>query len=406
MHSSVLLWIRHAPKALFRALLALSAPKSVVQLPPEIHRLPPEIHMKIIDWVNHSTKQNGNRDLSTLRACSLVSRFWTQHSQKLLFSQTCPINARERARLLVSLRTNTQLATYMRQIETSLEGDSDGTDLIELLETCPNITALGLWFGPFGSAPDGLVERLRGLKLRITYLHIRGTRADVTPFIDLWPALHRLDYEGPGTHRNALDHFVAFPTTALRSLKVTIRDETTAWILRDANLSALHELEVLFLGETTKSALPELGDALASITSLRLAVDDMLPTQDVLDRCTRLERLEIVTDPQERLTLPRTLRHVAYHWTMLRQISPQSCLPYPFLAESLRGLPALRLVTASKIAHHLGVVSDLVRVCEEMHVEFAVFDCWAITAEVLVVRDSTPAFTGSDVNILSGLHGC
>ncbi|KAI0045549.1 hypothetical protein FA95DRAFT_1607589 [Auriscalpium vulgare] len=362
--SSTLRWIRRAPKRLFHALLSFTTARPAVPLPYDVH-------LEIILWVYRCTLHS-EFTLHTIRACALVCKSWTQPSQRLLFRQTYPTKPGEHARLLASLRANTQLGTYMRQTRTFLP---DGfTDLIALLKLCPNITAVGLYLETFRSAPRRLVEGLRALDLRITYLNIAGAPAVVAPFIELWPGLHRLDYGGPNYEPTTLDHFVAFPQTALRSLKVEVRSRaSTAWILEGADLSALRELQVLFSFKQTRRYLPEFGDALGNFTSLKFTVNGMLPTQDMLDRCTRLETLEFATCPQEMLTLPRTLRHVAYHPDLWDLDSEESRAPKRFLLDSLRELPVLRLVTVSECAYNLGVVTELIRVCEEMRVEFAVY---------------------------------
>ncbi|KAI0045570.1 hypothetical protein FA95DRAFT_1607607 [Auriscalpium vulgare] len=332
--------------------------------------LPYDVHVAIIDWVYRGS-QHAAIDHRTLSACSLVCKAWTAPAQRLIFRRTWTrhpiVNFVKLDRLLPTLKANPLLGTYVRSICIVIDVDGDSSvapDYLALLALCPGVTALSALVIGVSRSFDVLLEQLRAMHLPLTYLRMNGGRSIVPQFASLWPGLQCLDVLG----RTGPDVPAVGPPMQLtipRSARLDCSKTENAWVLEDADVSVLRELELASARWDNLNTR-----ALDNLTSLVL--DGPLPPQSILDRCTRLEKLVFAEDPVVPVVLPRTLRYVGYHEVSTRdRLTADVDLRY--LADALQSLPILSLVSATGESSTLSLA--LLRTkCKELGVEFVLYD--------------------------------
>ncbi|KAI0047105.1 hypothetical protein FA95DRAFT_1665557 [Auriscalpium vulgare] len=337
--------------------------------------LPYDVHFEVIDWV-YRNSQHGNIDRRTLRACSLVCKGWTTPAQRLLFRRIgAGLSLAKRGLLLTAVRQNPLLGTHARFFDILLfigaesvwAPETDGS--LALLALLPNLNGLYLHASIDPSSIVSIVERMRGMNLRLQHLKIGNTPELISPLLRLWPDLQSVDiFNYPSGPPSDLPE-PPIPLKVPRSAAIHWGCPLTArWLLEAADTSALRELEVsyvrwddpLCLGAFNKTR------ALENLTSL--FIGGALPPQAVLNRLVRLETLVFAKRPGEAaVVLPRTLRHVGYHVT----VADDWLVPLRCLVDALKALPSLGLVTATRELSPTDL-AELTRGCQEICVEFVV----------------------------------
>ncbi|KAI0045575.1 hypothetical protein FA95DRAFT_116839 [Auriscalpium vulgare] len=337
----------------------------------------PEVNAEVIGWV-YRDSQHAMLDRRTLSSCALVCKAWTQPAQRLLFrrifDEYTSLSPKRRELLLQAVRANPRLGSYIYRVNIVLDTKpkpAAADDFLTLLEGCPNVSALDITFTSTAYDEDSLVERLRALGLRLTYLGVHGGRPSTAKaLIDLWPDLQCC---------NVLEQYqTAASTPASRALlklpRATVDCYSAgAWSLTGADVSAVRELEVSgaywmspHCARTLQSMYP-----LAHLTSLVL--DGPLPPQSVLGRCIRLQSLVFASFPiyTEKILFPRSLTHVGCH--SLAEITWHDA-DVRYIVQLLQGLPALRLVTATR-ALSKTALKKLAGVCKHIgRVDFGIYN--------------------------------
>ncbi|KAI0045554.1 hypothetical protein FA95DRAFT_116486 [Auriscalpium vulgare] len=334
-----------------------------------IPRLPHDVHVEIINWVFRGS-QYAHVDSRTLCACSLVCKFWTGPSQRLLFWHTHLTGSEKRIELLVAaMRGNALLGTYIRSISVIYSPGSIMNDFfLAFLTLTPSVSSLFVIFAgimPTDGNPstvEDLLEGLHRLKLRITSFIMLGGAGLVPHFTSLWPDLQSLQLEHP------VEKVARFSTPA--GLKIRCNGQPL-WILDGSvDVSALRELEVAHVNWNETASRFTHTTAFGGLTAL--IVDRELPPQAVLDRCLQLRTLVFASNPIVAVALPATLRHVGYHASTESSETGVLTVDVRHLLRALRSLPALCLVTTTR-ALCPATEAQIMLECEDMHVEFATY---------------------------------
>ncbi|KAI0044664.1 hypothetical protein FA95DRAFT_228455 [Auriscalpium vulgare] len=347
--------------------------------------IPYDIQAIVVDWV-YRASQHSTVDYGTLRVCALVCRAWTPVAQRLLFRRIRVHDTRAADQnecldqLLRTFRENPRLAAYVHTIEDiPLQPSKDQNDaILALLELCAHtvqrLSFDGWLLPPTWAAP--LEQRLRALSLSPVYLDLSGAVSIVDRMAQIWPSARSLRIsvgrdDDDFADFEIYDHMVAVPIQlsvpgTVRSLSVYAADPS--WIFaRDADLSGLRELEV---DEESAGLYAQLRVS-GVLAQLRfLDVNGHIPTQEALDQLVQLEILVFSLRPLREVSLPQSLRDLAYHRGdgRPRHRSSLACM----LAVLRRSSNLRRFTMSRDLPRRMRVLFD--EVCEDRGIEIITYE--------------------------------
>ncbi|KAI0044669.1 hypothetical protein FA95DRAFT_229614 [Auriscalpium vulgare] len=312
-----------------------------------------DIQLFVVEWV-YRASQHLTVDYRTLCACALVCKAWTPVAQRLLFRRIPhPIGtpaALYVQRLLLTLRGNPRLASFVRFIYLHIKLTSGAAKSLALLGLCTNVQHIYLDCDGSSSAFTlALEEQLRALHVSPVVLTLYAEVHTVKRVASIWPSVRTLkiqfDYSGFEQDNNMTQ--VSAPST-VRSLSVHTGG-CTAWkFAQDCDFTGLRELELDAGVGLTLSVMPGVLPQLCF-----LSVDGIIPPQAVLDQLTQLHTLVFTVLPGERtvlllpertVSLPPSLSDLAYHGTQYKGFHGW-CRKYKGMLDVLDKSPTLRRFT-------------------------------------------------------------
>ncbi|KAI0044667.1 hypothetical protein FA95DRAFT_226699 [Auriscalpium vulgare] len=285
-------------------------------------------------------------------------------------------------RLLLSLRGNPSLASYVRTIHIDIDMTSDAAESLALLGLCTDVQHL--YFCAY-SFTNTLEEQLRTLALSPVILTLFDSASTVSRIAAIWPSVRTLkldayrDYDGFPHYEDdePLDEGISDPIpifvpSTVRSLSVDTDGVAWKFAPPDCDRSGLRELELKLPHDDAWVDLLVVAGVLPQLRFL--GIDGPIPTQAALDRLTQLHTLEFTELPYYEASLPRSLRDLAYHGRACSEIehwSPDRTIPC--MLDVLDKSPALRRFTMPcGMSHRLRAKFD--EVCGNRGIEVITFD--------------------------------
>ncbi|KAI0045437.1 hypothetical protein FA95DRAFT_122759 [Auriscalpium vulgare] len=316
-------------------------------------RAPLDIQIIVIELV-YASCQHEAIDYCTLRACALVCRAWTPIAQRLLFRRV-PVSKPMRihpnnskfTRLLRTLSAAPHPASHVRSITIILgQEKSTASEDLEVLGLCSNVEGIFI-VGNFASSSSlpALAERLRTMRIRPVFLSMSGGPAVVSTLMQIWPSARALEVRAGFDGVTNADLFMAMRIPhAVEALSIFHAD--LFWAAPIGGLLMVRYLELQELEWLNATLLRHLlvSGVLPRLRSLCITGTYGSPVpRTVLEQLARVETLVVSGLPREAMELPRTLRHLGYHFYGLGH---ESIAGAQLLMDAARALPELRLVTA------------------------------------------------------------
>ncbi|KAI0043002.1 hypothetical protein FA95DRAFT_1609737 [Auriscalpium vulgare] len=328
--------------------------------------IPLELQIAAVEWVYRFSQHRINVDHDTLRACALVCKAWRPIAQRLLFRRVPRIydgifNAAQppaATPLIDTLRAHPHLAAHVRFLYLTVSYLDPA-----LLEVCPRIERIEMALrADYKNRPHQLA-----IPQRVQSVALFGENEDLTDTLKLWPGLAALEIADlflPFTHVPSVLRIPSgvqclyIPPHVLTRIFATAHD-----------LPVLRDLELKDPNWSDRK-WPPLLVASGLLPKLRtLVLTGPLPPARVLEQLEQLESLVFNELPVHDVSLPKTLRHVGYHCSLVPLTEDAS-----FLLAALRALHELELVTVTRQELPVETLAAFVDACRELHVEFVTFE--------------------------------
>ncbi|KAH9947596.1 hypothetical protein B0H21DRAFT_807153 [Amylocystis lapponica] len=343
----------------------------------------------IIEILGHSYYRDGIPDKATLRACTLVSSFWTEHAQRLLF---CSVSLYD-SRMMQSFSFATdpsaergrQLGSYVRTMEMFIESsDHMGhtvAGFIAVLSRCPRIYELVLCAPHLHMFDDATMDQLRQLAhgplqvtIRALSLLLCGIQSPLLyQLLEVWPTVQFLRL---GTELNATPPRAPAPIKLYELvLHRTPSQEILEWLL-SASESSLQIADFRDVpGPLFDDLLRLHGPHLRSLRLMRYSAR----AAAVIKHCPNLEELILfqLSTFLDLARLPQTLEHLGfrnYTWSASPSLHT--------IITAIDSLPRLRIVTCDPHT--------------EQHVDYPALRAKCLERGVELLADALPIWMKED----------